>query len=105
GVSRARRSVAGPGIPLARLRTSTMLRRTCPACLRSASSCRSYRCVTSRVPSLRLRDDADVGTRRLPALRVGLLRLVVGDGPGDDHVLALLPGERRRDLMRRGALD
>ena len=35
----------------------------------------------------------------------GLLRLVVGDRAGDDHVLALLPVHRRRHLVLRGQLQ
>src|SRR5215216_5271775 len=40
--------------------------------------------------SARLRHDPDVRPRRFP-LAEGLLRLGVGDGAGDDHVLAVLP--------------
>ena len=45
---------------------------------------------------LGLRDDPDVRLRRLPAVRVRLLRLVVGDRARDDHVVAVLPVDRRR---------
>src|SRR5687768_12584509 len=45
----------------------------------------------------RLRDDADVGLRRLPALRIHFLRVFVRHRPGDDHVFALLPVYGRRD--------
>src|ERR1700722_6887340 len=45
---------------------------------------------------LRCRHHTDVGLRRLPALRIELLRLVVGDGAGEDDVFALLPIGRRR---------
>src|SRR5262249_28763027 len=47
----------------------------------------------------RLRDDADIGLRRLPTLRVLFLRFLVADRTGDDHVLALLPIHRRRHLV------
>src|SRR3954468_12843060 len=53
---------------------------------------------------LGLRNDADVGLRRLP-LAEDLLGIVVRDGPGDDHVVALLPLSRRRDLVLRGELQ
>src|SRR5688500_14323078 len=36
----------------------------------------------------RLRHDADVGTRRLPAIRIDLLRLVIRDRARDDDVVA-----------------
>src|SRR5262249_29767451 len=52
----------------------------------------------------RLGDDADVGLGLLP-LAKGLLRLVVGDRAGDDHVLALLPIDRGRDFVLRGQLQ
>src|SRR5215471_12102991 len=52
---------------------------------------------------LRLGDDADVGLGLFP-LAEDLLGLVVVDGPGDDHVLALLPVDRRGDLVVRGQL-
>jgi hypothetical protein len=52
-----------------------------------------------------LRHDADVGLRRLPTLRILLLGIVVGDRAGDDHVLALLPVHRSRDLVRGSELE
>src|SRR5438105_4284127 len=57
-----------------------------PALATSATAQRSLR-VRPRSQELlvRLLHDPDVGTRRLPALRVLLLRLVVGDRAGDDH--------------------
>ena len=53
----------------------------------------------------RLRNDPDVRLGRLPAVRVRLLRLVVGYRAGDDHVVALLPVHRRRDLVLGGQLQ
>src|SRR5262249_42880250 len=50
----------------------------------------------------RLRHDADVGPRRLPALRILLLGVVVGDRAGNDHVFALLPVHRGRHLVFGG---
>ena len=55
--------------------------------------------------SARLRHDPDVRLRRLPAVRIGLLRVLVGDGAGDDHVVALLPVRRGRDLVVGGQLQ
>ena len=52
----------------------------------------------------RRRHDPDVGLGRLP-LAEQLLGLVVGDRAGDDHVVALLPLRRRRDLVVRGQLQ
>src|SRR4029453_14086415 len=54
--------------------------------------------------SARLPDDPDVGTRRLPAVGIGLLRFLVGNRAGDDHVVALLPVDRRRDFVPGGQL-
>src|SRR3954447_5837160 len=59
-----------------------------------------------RDPRLRgLRDDADVRLGRLPAVRVLLLSLLVGDRAGDDDVVAGLPLRGRRDLVLRGQLQ
>src|SRR5665647_2277826 len=55
-------------------------------------------------PSLRLRYDPQVRLRRLPALRIDGLGLVVGDRTGDDDVLALFPVGGCRDAMLRGHL-
>src|SRR5205823_660677 len=52
----------------------------------------------------RLRHDPDVRLRLLP-LAEDLLGLVVGDGAGDDHVVALLPVDGGRDLVLRGQLE
>src|SRR5262249_38125969 len=52
----------------------------------------------------RLRDDAQPRPGRLP-LAEELLRLVVRDRTRDDHVLALLPVHRRRDLVLRRQLE
>src|SRR5262249_29990130 len=61
---------------------------------------------TARVPSaLRLRHDADIGLRRLPALRPDLLGVVVAHRARDDDVVALLPVHRRRDLVLGGQLQ
>src|SRR6266481_7736492 len=60
----------------------------CPTCLRP-----------------RLRHDANIGLRRLPALRILLLGLVVADRTRDDHVLAVLPIHRRRHLVLGGELQ
>src|SRR5690606_32106737 len=46
----------------------------------------------------RLGNDADIGLRLLPPFRPELLRVVVGDGAADDHLLAMLPVGRRRHL-------
>ncbi len=46
-----------------------------------------------------VRDDPDVGLGLLPPVRVALLRLVVGDRAGDDHVVARLPLGGRGDLV------
>src|SRR5438132_8475197 len=53
---------------------------------------------------LRLGDRAQVGLHRLEAGRIGLLRLVIGDGRDDDDVLTLLPVHRRGDLVLAGEL-
>ena len=50
----------------------------------------------------RLRHDPHIRKRRLPSLRVRLLRVVVGHRRQDDHVLALLPVDRCRHLPGRG---
>src|SRR5215218_6173122 len=47
------------------------------------------------------RDDAHVGERGLPPVRVALLGLLVRDGAGDDRVVADLPLRRRRKLLAR----
>src|SRR6266446_10158227 len=52
-----------------------------------------------------LRHDAQVRPRRLPALRVGLLGVVIADRAGDDDVLALLPVGWSRHLVLRGQLQ
>src|SRR6516162_1285472 len=62
---------------------------------------RTIRCLS--VP--RLRHDADIGPRRLPALRVGLAGVVVGDRARDDHILTLLPVHRRCHLVLGGELQ
>src|SRR5215831_2915481 len=53
---------------------------------------------------LRLRNDPDVRLRRFPVPEE-LLRLVVRDRPGDDHVLALVPVDRGRHLVARRQLQ
>src|SRR4029077_14750989 len=53
---------------------------------------------------LRLRDDPDVRLRLFP-LAEELLGLVVRDRAGDDHVLALLPAHRGRNLVLRRQLQ
>src|SRR3982074_3791466 len=55
--------------------------------------------------SARLRNDPDVRPRGLPTLRVGLPGIVVGHRAGDDHLVALLPVDRRRDLVPGGQLQ
>src|SRR5690242_16315997 len=52
--------------------------------------------------SARLRDDADVGFRLLPARRPDLLGVVVRDRARDDDLVALLPVHRRRHLVLGG---
>ena len=54
---------------------------------------------------LRLRHDSDVGLRRLPALRILLLGVLIGHRAGDDHVFAILPVHRSRDLVLGGELE
>ena len=54
---------------------------------------------------LRLWHDSDVGLRRLPALRILLLGVLIGHRAGDDHVLAMLPVHRSRDLVLGGELE
>src|SRR6266487_933672 len=56
-------------------------------------------------PSARLRHDPDVWAWRLPPFRVRLFGFVVGNGAGDDHVLALLPVHRGCDLVLGGELQ
>src|SRR6266404_748077 len=51
------------------------------------------------------RHEAHVRLRRAPALRVDLLRFLVGHRARDDHVLARLPVHRRRHLVSGGELD
>ena len=58
-----------------------------------------------RRSGLGLRHDPDIGLRRFPALRIGLLRVLVGDGAGDDDVFALLPIHGGRDLVLGGELE
>src|SRR5256885_10537938 len=53
---------------------------------------------------LRLGHDPDVRLRRVP-LTEDLLCIIVRDGAGDDHVVALLPVDRRRNLVVRGQLE
>jgi hypothetical protein len=53
----------------------------------------------------RLRHDPDVRFRRLPALRILRLGVVVADRAGDDHVFALLPVHRSGDLVLGGELQ
>src|SRR4051812_6354886 len=91
---------------IAAARTSTFPTRT-PYVRRSRSEPKKGAAPGGTAPlgSARLRNDPDVRLRRLPALRIRLLRLVVGDGPGDDHVVALLPLRRRCNLVRRGQLQ
>ena len=54
--------------------------------------------------TLGLRDDPDVGPRGVPGA-VLLLRLLVADRAGDDHVVARLPLRRGRDLVLGGQLQ
>ena len=49
-------------------------------------------------------DDAQVGLGRFQPAGIQLLRVFVGDRAGDDHVVALLPVHRRRDLVLGGEL-
>src|SRR5262245_3871519 len=64
----------------------------------------AIRATMTATPSLWMRHDADVGLRRLPALRIDRLRLVIADRARDDHVLALLPVGGRRDAVLCGEL-
>src|ERR1700720_1584390 len=52
-----------------------------------------------------LRHDSKIGSRCLPALRIHLLGLFVGDRTSDNHVLARLPIDRRRYLVLRRQLQ
>src|SRR5262249_51242745 len=52
--------------------------------------------------SVRLRDDAQVGARRLPAVRVSPLGILVAHRAGDDDLLTLLPVGGRRHLVLGG---
>src|SRR6516162_10986279 len=54
------------------------------------STCRIFASDLRCLSVARLRHDADIGPRRLPALRVGLAGVVVGDRARDDHILTLL---------------
>src|SRR5216684_800580 len=54
---------------------------------------------------LRLRHDSKVGPRRLPALRILLLGILIAHRAGDDHILAIFPVHRRRDLVLGGELE
>src|ERR1700757_4509983 len=45
------------------------------------------------------RDNTDIGFRRLPALRIGLLGFFVRHRSGNDHVFTLSPIGRRRNLV------
>ena len=54
---------------------------------------------------LRLRDDSKIWLRRFPALRITLLRLLVGDRAGDDNVLSWQPVDRRSHLVLRSQLQ
>ena len=55
--------------------------------------------------SVRLRHDPNVWLGRLPTVGIDRLSLVVGDRSGDDHVVALLPVDRRRHAVLRGQLQ
>src|SRR5690606_7898423 len=55
--------------------------------------------------SARLLHVPQVRLQRPPALRELLFRCLVRDARRDDHVLAVLPVHRRRDLMLRRQLD
>src|SRR6266542_2084371 len=52
-----------------------------------------------------LRDDSDVRPRRLPAVRVRLLRLFVRHRSRNDDIVAVLPLGRRRNLVFRRQLQ
>src|SRR5437899_5653508 len=54
---------------------------------------------------LRLRDDPNVRLRRLPALRITPLRLLVGDRTGDNHFFAWFPVNWGSHLVLRGQLQ
>src|SRR5258706_15889606 len=54
--------------------------------------------------SLRLRDDAQIRLRGLPAGRVDFLGFVIADGAGNDDLVAALPVHRGRDLVLRRQL-
>src|SRR5262245_49064929 len=47
----------------------------------------------------RLRHDPYIGAWRFPALRIGLFGFLVGNRARNDDVLALLPIDRRGDLV------
>src|SRR5215831_5675125 len=52
---------------------------------------------SARLP--RLRDDPDIRLRRFPTVWITLFGLFVGNGTGDNYVLALFPVNRRGDLV------
>src|SRR4029079_19268078 len=54
--------------------------------------------------TLRLPDDSDIRSPRLPSFRIDLLRLFVRNRSRDDHVVALFPVDWRGDAMLRGEL-
>src|SRR6266571_7925134 len=54
---------------------------------------------------LRLRHRPQIRLVRLEALRVFFLRVLVGNRGRDDHVLARLPVDRRRDVVLRVQLQ
>ena len=56
---------------------------------------------TMRMLRPRLGHDAEIGPRRLPALRILFLGVLVGHRAGDDDFLAVLPVYRCSDLVRR----
>src|SRR6185312_16726271 len=53
----------------------------------------------------RLRDDADIGLWRLPALRIDFLGVLIADRAGDDDVLSLFPIGGRGNVMLRCELQ
>ena len=79
--------------------TSAAIRSGCAPAARGATCCEGARRPTPARVSARLGHDPDVGPRRLPAVRIGLARLVVGHRAGDDHVVALRPVGGRGHLV------
>src|SRR4051812_35829563 len=80
--------------------------RSCPTMSSRVTITRTYSSFVGddEVALARLRHDPDIRSRRAPATRVRLLRVLVGDRARDDDVVALLPVHRSCHLVLRGEL-